>query len=477
MFIAGGERLRSYVANNKHGIAVFLLFLTAVLLSKSVTLNTPYYWDEMGWARKAHWLSQQSLISSFPGFHSPTAFWGHPAGLFFTLAVLFKLFGESIWLSHLLIAGFSFIGVYFTYLLAAFLYGRLVGILSAAFLFTSSLYFAQSGMYLGDIPVTALGVASIYFALRKKYLPYLLCAVFMVLIKETAAAVVFSLLLYLFFAEPQKSRQLAGELLKYGVPLLVIGAFFIWQKIMTGHFCCIYSYKFELFNLSTEDIIRQARLISEWLFLLQYRFVFAFFLIANLILNRAWRSRKELLLFFSIFACSGYAFSFLYFLPRYLLPALPYLYIMGTWSIVELIKPLRWRIAMGTIIMALHIYSSFGAYWDGNYEGNMKYLDVVKIHQSMCRYIENNFPNARILTAFPNEVQLLHPYLGYVDAALKAIPLEQEMAMDKKDFDLILHSTPVDDSQKLLKEFAIRNNLNLIKRFEQGDIIAELYAK
>ena len=52
-------------------------------------------------------------------------------------------------------------------------------------------------MFLADIPVTALGVMSIYFALRKKYIPYLICAVFMVMIKETAMAIVFSLLVYM----------------------------------------------------------------------------------------------------------------------------------------------------------------------------------------------------------------------------------------------------------------------------------------
>ena len=269
-------------------------------------------------------------------------------------------------------------------------------------------------MFLGDIPVTAVGVMSIYFALRKKYIPYLLCAVYMILIKETAIAIVFSLLIYLFLTERNKSKSIFQEILKYSVPLVVILAFVILQKITTGKFCCIYPFKFELFELQPRLVIHQSFFISKWLFFYQYRYIFTFLIVLNLIINKASRSRKELLLFLPMFIFSGYSFSFLYFLPRYLLPALPYFYIMGAWSLVELIKSRRLQTVMVMIIAAVLIYSLSGSGFHGNSEWNMKYLDVVKMHKTMCEYIENEFPNARVLTVFPHVEQLRRPYLGYV---------------------------------------------------------------
>ncbi len=460
--------------SSEYNIAIFFLLLAVVLMSKFGTLNTPYYWDEMGWVRAAHWLSQVNLLSSIPGFHPPATFWGHPPALHLSLASLYKLFGESIWLSHLLILCFSFLGVYFTYLLGTFLYGRKVGIFSALFLFFSAIYFAQSGMFLGDIPVTALGVMSIYFALRKKYIPYLLCAVYMIMIKETAIAIVFSLLIYLYLTERHKSKYIFEKILKYSVPLVVIVAFVILQKITTGKFCCIYPFKFELFEIQPRLVIHQSFLISKWLFLYQFRYIFTFLIILNFIINKASRSQKELLLFLPIFIFSGYSFSFLYFLPRYLLPVLPYFYLIGAWSLIELIKSKRLQTAMGMIITAVLIYSLSSTVLHGNYEWNMKYLEVVKMHKIMCQYIEEKFPNARVLTTFPHTEQLRRPYLGYVKKPLKVIHLKEGKFFG--DFDLILYSVPSGDNRDMLRYYALRNNLYLIKRLEKGKIISELYS-
>lgn len=459
--------------NIQYDTVVFLFLLVVVFISKFGVLNTPYYWDEMGWVRSAHWLSEVNLLRAIPGLHPPAAFWGHPPALYLSLASLFKLFGDSIWLSHLLIICFSFLGVYFTYLLGSFLYGLTAGIFSALFLFFSGIYFAQSGMFLGDIPVATLGVMSVYFALRKKYIPYLLCAIYMVMVKETGAAVVFSLMIYLFLTGGYKSRQAFREVFKYGVPLLVIAAFFILQKFATGKFCCIYPFEFHLFELRAESAVRQASAITEWLFFYQHRYVFTLSIALNLILNKASRNRKELLLFLLIVIFSGYTFSFIYFLPRYLLPVLPFFYMAGAWSLTELIKSKKLQTAAGIAIAAALIYHLSDPVMRGNNEVNMKYLDAVKTHKTMCEYIEEEFPGARVLTVFPHTEQLLRPYLGYVNRPLKTTQFKKEKNFG--GFDLIFLSSPADRNGGALRGYAIRNNLTLLKRLEKDGVISELY--
>lgn len=431
----------------------------------------------MGWARAAYWLSEGNLLRFIPGLHPPAAFWGHPSGLHLTLASLFKLFGQSIWISHLIILLFSFLGIYFTYLLARFLYGNTVGIFSSLFLFFSPIYFAQSGFFLGDIPVTALGVASVYFAIRKKYVPYLICAIYMVMIKETGIAIVLSLLIYFFFTEWIKLKYKSKEILIFSVPLIVITSFFIFQKIITGKFCCIYPYKFELFEVQSELIFRQFVSISKWLFVYQNRYIFTVLILLNLILIKTSRYKKENYLFLLIFIFSGFSFTFLYFLPRYLLPAVPYLCIMGAWSISELIKSKVLQTAVGLALMVLMMNSLSGSPIYGTNEWNMKYLDVINMHKEMCKYIENNFPNARILPIFPHSSQLSNPDFGYITTPLKVLHFTGDKTSGHSgDFDLILVSDPTIHVTTSLREYAGDRKLPVIKSLTNDKVTSELYS-
>ncbi len=145
---------------------VFVALSAIVLIGKVSVLATPYHWDEVVWIRLAHRLSQMHLWEVLPGLHPALEFRGRPPGLFLTTAGLFQVFGTSIWLSHFLVVCFALLGVWSAYLLGRFLHGSWVGILAAVWLFFDSLYFAQSAMFLADLPVTALGAATVYLALR-----------------------------------------------------------------------------------------------------------------------------------------------------------------------------------------------------------------------------------------------------------------------------------------------------------------------
>src|SRR6478672_12729326 len=90
----------------------------ATILLKLPTLDTPAYWDEMGWLRQAAWLSEGSMRRAIPGFRGAAEFWGHPPGLHVILATLGKVFGVSVGSAHALIALFSAVGVCGTFLLA-----------------------------------------------------------------------------------------------------------------------------------------------------------------------------------------------------------------------------------------------------------------------------------------------------------------------------------------------------------------------
>jgi len=203
------------------------LLSAVVVLAKLPTLRTPAYWDEMAWLSQAGWLSTTHLWRALPGLRPDSVFWGHPPGLHLTAAAAFKVFGSSVELAHLVILGFAVLGIISTFLLARFLYDETTAWLAAVLLLLCPLYFAQAGMFLADVPVAALGVTCVYLALTRRYVPYLLCASYMVLLKETSVALVVALVIYLCIAARERTKQALADALKYAAPLVVIGAFSI----------------------------------------------------------------------------------------------------------------------------------------------------------------------------------------------------------------------------------------------------------
>jgi hypothetical protein len=459
-------------------LPIFLFFAALVLISKLPILDAPHYWDEMGWVSQARWLSQVDLFRALPGLRAPDAFWGHPPGLHLTLASAAKLFGYSVILSHLIPVCFAFLGVWFMYLLGSRLYDARTGFFSALFLFLSPMYFAQSGMFLADLPVTALGIMSVYFALWGPYAAYFLCATYMVFIKETSIALLVALLLYLFSAAQPAKRSLR-EAVKYSLPLVMIGFFFVWQKIATGRFFFIYDpllFNIKLFELSPAAIFDQFFRITRWVFIEQQRYIFSGLIVLNLVIDKSSRRRPELWLFFFIGVLSAYSFLVLFFLPRYLLPALPYLYLMGTWSLMELARRAGRKTAAGLVTLLIMGWSLATQPFRGNAEFNPRYLDVVRVHKEMCDFIMSELPTARILTSWPHTAQLQSPHLGYVTSALSVASLRDAPNAPASDL-LLVSLVPTAPGMQELSAYAAENNWRLIRRLERPPVVTELYER
>lgn len=453
---------------------VWIGILTAlVLAAKLPTLHLPYHWDELAWAGKARWLSEGSLVRALPGFRPAGALQGRPPALFLTLAVPWKMTGHSIAVAHLLIAGFSAVGVCFTYLLGRRLYDGRTGLLAALLLFLMPLYFAQSGMFLGDLPVAALGVMSVYFALTERYPAYLLGASYMVLVKESSIAVVVALLVYLAIVTPGR-REKFERVLGYSPPLFVIGSFFVWQKIATGHFFITLGST-DLGIFAQGALSRNAREVSEWLFVHQQRF-----LISGLIalhLATRWRSRgREWWLFLAVCLFSGYSFSTLYFLPRYILPVLPFVCLAGAVSLQRLVRTPTRGVVAGSLLVVVFLSSLVNQPFRGHGEFDMTYVRVVAAHQGIARYLETRFPDARILTTFPHVAELRHPEAGYVDRPMDVVDYARRGEPGEADL-LLVPAVPRSAGTEQLRAFARANGWRRILRLEREGVVSEVYGR
>src|SRR5262249_3688669 len=137
---------------------------------------------------------------------------------------------------HVVQLVFAFIGVWYTYRLGALVCNRSTGVCAAVLLFLSPMFFAQSPMVLGDMPITSLGVASVYYLVSEQPVKYAVTATLLLQTKETALAISVAAALYWFvFRRPSRPHGWQS-LLMHGVPLGSLVAFFALEYARTGAF-------------------------------------------------------------------------------------------------------------------------------------------------------------------------------------------------------------------------------------------------
>lgn len=192
-------------------------------------------------------------------------------------------------------------------------------------------------------------------------------------------------------------------------------------------------------------------------------------------MNAAARRRRELGLVLLMLVLSGYSLAALFFLPRYLLPVLPFFYMLGAASLLDLVKRESMKTATGIAMLGFVLWSLAAQPFSGNGEYDMTYRRVVRLHTAMIDHVAAEFPGARILTVWPHTSELRQPFLGYVRAPLQVNRLAQ--AADLRDSDLILVSEPQAERMRELRALAGANGWPLLKRFHQGALRVELYGR
>lgn len=452
-------------------LGIALLLLAIVLISKAPTLNLPYHWDEAGaYMGPAHWLNQNGILSALPGRHPPGTFFGHPPGIYVSLVLWFRLVGETIWGPHLFAVIFGFLGLYYTYLLGSHLENRGAGLIAALLLFGTPMYFAQSGMVLGDIPITALGVMSVYYALRRRLGIYLICSIYMVLMKETSIAIVVALVIYLF--RNQRYRNgIIRHILPYGIPLLVLGMFFLWQKMATGFF---FPNPFMAYNQVVQvepyQIARKAYWVFECAFLKQHRWILSTLILVHIIVCRRSVWRQEYILFTLIGSFFFVAFSFIFFMTRYLLPFMPYLCLVSASAICALGKKTWIQGAVTVVILIAFVTQYFGySFGYGCYDDSMEYMDVIEVNRQGCKYIEENFPHTQVVTVWPVLQIIQQPFLGYVHNTIPACKMHEKLRGI-----VVYVDNPGEKSDDLMDRVR-REKYILLKRFEKNGKYLEIY--
>ena len=261
---------------------LILLFLL-VLILKYPVLNLPYYWDDLNYV-----ISTVDYIynNSFTPFLWEYSF-GHPPFFFLFVGALFKTFSNSNLVAHLSVVLFSFLTLLFTYLIGKTLFNRKVGIIASLMLFFTPIFFSYSGLFLLDIPLTALTTMSIYFAIKSKPFLYFVFASLTILTKIPGILVVGGVILAKFV----KERKINKNVIIYALPFLTFIALLVSNSLHYGKF--LYPGGVSMLNIHVIKNLFNLLIILKTIMFDQYRWILTSIFILSFINLKSIKNRKN----------------------------------------------------------------------------------------------------------------------------------------------------------------------------------------
>lgn len=466
------------------------------------TRELPYWWDSAGFIMQA---ARFYLDTSFSSFILPSdsaiSNMAHPPVFPFVLAFVWRMFGDSLYVSHLFYLPFVLIAVLFTYALGKHVAqttnkkeivpSSLVGFCAALLLLFSPLFLAQVGIIYLEIPVAGFAVMAVYFFLKRQILWYMLSATLMLLMKEVSVIIILAIFTTLSIQfvwnlfdkkrnKQTRLRALGKEFLIFGLPIIVILGWFVWHKIATGWIFVLPYYQNamteKLFTISFTKIF----FVFQFFFIEQFRWVITFVVLAIifiLIIRHkiqkvfSRESREGLILFFIIIVLVPMLFGKLEFLPRYVVFGLPFLSIFFSFFLGVILQ--KTKIMFGAAVVLVLILFFLG--WDNHQkittwrftpiEENLEYMDVIRVGKEMAELVEDRYPNSLIYTGFPTNYMLSQPFQGYVSKPLAVLDCTAYREGDRVDL-IVFHT--LSPSQLYCREMIRSLDFKPIEGFEHN---------
>jgi hypothetical protein len=109
-------------------------------------------------------------------------------------------------------------------------------------------------------------------------------------------------------------------------------------------------------------------------------------------------------------------------LARYMLTAVPLVIILAVSTLWRRIRAWRWLI--GAVCVAFVAGLFLNPPYGFSPEDNLAYADFVRMHVDAERFLEQRYPSARVLTAWPASDEITQPFLGYVRRPMRVVRIE-----------------------------------------------------
>ncbi len=431
---------------------LYPLFFVAIYVSHYRLLRLPYFWDEAGYYIPAAWdffrlgtLIPQTTVTN-----------AHPPLPSILLAAWWHLSGYVVSGTRTLVCMVAAAGLLGVFKLARNLTSTAVAAVTVVLAAIYPIWFAQSTLAHADIFAAAFTLWGLAFYLdrdgpddgchRKLLLNQLLAALMFslaALSKETAIVTPAALALWeaiLFIRDRRETilhRLHLNWLLALLAPILPLAAWYAYHYHKTGF--VFGNPEFLRYNATANlDAYRIALCLwHRLLHLTTHMNMFvplvcaiAVFFVPVSSTAPPGIAKPQLKAIAVVLLANWIAFSVLggALLTRYLLPMYPLILLVcvATWR-----RHLRqwWPIA------ALSAAAFLAGIWiNPPYafapEDNLTYRDMIVVHQRAVHFIDQTYPQATVLTAWPATSELNRPELGYTNHPVKTVVL-QNFAMDQ----------------------------------------------
>jgi 4-amino-4-deoxy-L-arabinose transferase-like glycosyltransferase len=406
-------RVQSYVLTFGV-IAAFLILLHGFLL------DLPFYWDETGQFvpasldifRAGAWIP----VSTVPNVHPP--------GVMAYLALVWRIFGYSIPATRVAMLLLGAAGAMVTFLLAIELGRGSTGapaFTALALLCLSPLFFAQSMLAQLDMPAMCFSLLALLLFLQDRYRASAVACVILVLVKETGAVVPAVLACWAFFEPGARRERLRA--LWFLLPAPFLGIWLMALHHATGNW--FGSAAFAEYNaLGTLHPIRFLLALARRLY---YVFIGTGHFIGTLALLWAWRRMPLLrdrpwriagsfvLAQLLVVSALGGAV-----LERYVLPALPVVYIAFAITLRALLPRTR-QLTLAALVACLVAANFFNPPYPFPFENNLAFASFVGLEESVAEEVEQH--GGLVATAFPMADALRSPDFGFVQVPRKVLTL------------------------------------------------------
>jgi 4-amino-4-deoxy-L-arabinose transferase-like glycosyltransferase len=415
-------RPRPPVRFRSYALAFGLIAAFLILLHGSL-LELPFYWDEIGQFvpaaldlfRTGAWIP----VSTVPNVHPPA--------VMAYLALCWSIFGYSIVATRLAMLLLAAFGALATFLLAIELARGAMGapaFTALALLCLSPLFFAQSMLAQLDMPAMCFSLLALLLFLQDRYRASALACMALVLVKETGAVVPALFGCWVFFERKERAQALWF--------LLPVPGLLIWLIALhhsTGHW--FGSAAFTAYNVReplhpTRFLLALARRVY-YLFIGTGHFIGTLAVLwavrrMPLLKDRAWRIAGSFVLaqLLVVSALGGAV------LERYVLPALPVVYIAFAVSLRALMPRTR-RLALAALAACLIAANFVNPPYPFPFENNLAFVSFVGLEESAAGTVEQHAGafagGGLVAAAFPMDDALRNPDFGFVETSRTVIEI------------------------------------------------------
>jgi len=444
---------------------LFVLFAVVLIVLHAPLLRLPYFWDEAGYYIPA---ARDLFSGSLIPYSTPSN--AHPPVVMAWLALAWKIFGQNQIVTRsamLLLAAFSLLGFF---RLARTVANSTVAACSTLLVGIYPVFFAQSSLAQVDLPAAGLIFWGVEAYLRNDHIearapsPALIWFALAALAKETAILIPLALVLWELAAtglsavrnrgrtalegrvsDNDKENSASAGSLKFPAesayrsawlltPAIPLALWYAYHYVRTGF--VFGNPEFFRYNLqSTLHPLRilLALLLRIWqtvgyldLYVLSLACLVAM-TFAPIEDAQGERPRIAIPMQFAFLAIAIICLVSLSIvggavLARYMLPVVPLVIVVCVSTIWRRLR--AWKAVIAVIalafVSALYINPPYGF----SPEDNLAYRDYIRLHQRAERFLEQRYPSARVLTAWPASDELTRPYLGYIPKPMQVVKIE-----------------------------------------------------